>query len=359
MKIKNETIRRRLFSIWNFLIFWGLAAFTVTCCFLLFFAGANIPASVIRARAGWVFLNVMFLSALFTFVDVIRREYTIKRPLNHILEATARIRQGDFSARIPALHTSGRRSEFDIIIDDFNKMAQELSGIETLRTDFIANVSHELKTPLAVIQNYASLLKDPSLSQDTRMEYAGILTDASRRLSDLITNILKLNKLENQQIYPEARVYDLSEQLCGCLLDFEPLWEKKQLDIEANIDPDIYVKADAELLSLVWNNLISNAVKFTDNKGKVSVSLRKDGEKVVVKVSDNGCGISACAGRHIFEKFYQADNSHATQGNGLGLALVKRVVDIMGGEISVESELGKGSVFTVSLNASVCGTAFE
>lgn len=350
MSIRHEKIRKSFFSIWNFLIFWGLAAFTVTCCFLLFIVGADIPEDVIRDRAGWVFLNVMFLSALFSFVDVIRREYTLKRPLNHILEATARIRQGDFSARIPALHTSGPRNEIDIIIDDFNKMAEELSGIETLRTDFIANVSHELKTPLAVIQNYAALLKDPSLPQETRMEYAGILTDASRRLSDLITNILKLNKLENQQIYPEARIYDLSEQLCGCLLDFESLWEKKQLYIEADIEPDIYVKEDTELLSLVWNNLISNAIKFTDSKGRVSLSLKKEGDKAVVKVADTGCGISASAGRHIFEKFYQADSSHATSGNGLGLALVKRVVDIMGGEISVESELGKGSIFTVRLN---------
>lgn len=221
--------------------------------------------------------------------------------------------------------------------------------METLRTDFIANVSHELKTPLAVIQNYATMLAQPELSEEQRREYAGIIAEATRRMASMITNILKLNKLENQQIYPSAQTYDLGEQLCECLLAFEDLWEQKGLDICTDIQEDVMVTADPELLALAWNNLFSNAVKFTEPGGRISLVLKAEEERISVQVADSGCGISPEAGRHIFEKFYQGDTSHAARGNGLGLALVKRVVDIAGGTIQVESEVGKGSCFTVIL----------
>lgn len=181
------------------------------------------------------------------------------------------------------------------------------------------------------------------------MEYAKAVTDASRRLANLITNILKLNKLENQQIFPQAETYDLGEQLCQCLLTFENAWEEKGLDIQTDIQENVLVEADSELLSLVWNNLFSNAVKFTEPGGTLSLTLEVQEDLAVVRVGDTGCGIPPEVGRHIFEKFYQGDTSHATQGNGLGLALVKRVMDIVGGDISVESQVGVGSVFTVKL----------
>ena len=232
-------------------------------------------------------------------------------------------------------------------------MAAELGGVETLRTDFIANVSHELKTPLAAINNYGTLLQSPDLTEDERIEYAKAITENSRRLANLITNILKLNKLENQQIYPKAEPYNLSEQLCECLLSFETVWEQKSIEIDTDIDEDVIVSADSELLSLVWNNLFSNAVKFTEEHGKVFVQLKNENGYAAVTVTDTGCGMSAETGKHIFEKFYQGDTSHAAKGNGLGLALVKRVVDITDGEISVQSELGKGSTFTVKLRCGV------
>ena len=228
-------------------------------------------------------------------------------------------------------------------------MAHELGSVETLRTDFISNVSHEMKTPLAVIQNYGTLLQTPDLSEEKRMEYAKGVTDGARRMADMMTNILKLNRLENQQIYPQATEFDLGEQLCECLLQYENVWEKADIEIDTDIAENVTVKADAELLSLVWNNLFSNAFKFTEAGGRVSVLLTTDGQYAVVKVQDSGCGMSPEVGAHIFEKFYQGDTSHATRGNGLGLALVKRVVDIMQGEISVESILGKGSTFTVKI----------
>ena len=228
-------------------------------------------------------------------------------------------------------------------------MAEELGSVETLRTDFIANVSHELKTPLAVMQNYGTMLQSPDLPDEKRIEYAKGITDNSRRLASLITNILKLNKLENQQIFPVSKRFDLSEQLCESLLQFEEIWEQKDIDIETDIEDEININSDPELLSLVWNNLLSNAFKFTEIGGTVSVQLTADNDFATIKILDTGCGISAETGKHIFEKFYQGDTSHAMLGNGLGLALVKRVVDIMNGEIAVESEVGKGSTFTVRL----------
>ena len=199
------------------------------------------------------------------------------------------------------------------------------------------------------MQNYGTMLQQPGLSEEKRNEYSKAITDTSRRLANLITNILKLNKLEKQQIFPPVEEYDLGEQLCECLLQFEDAWERKNLEIETDIEDNVCICSDAELLSLVWNNLISNAVKFTEPGGTISVELKNEENYVSVKVKDTGCGIKPETGQHIFEKFYQGDTSHATQGNGLGLALVKRVVDIMNGEISVESVYGKGSAFTVKI----------
>jgi signal transduction histidine kinase len=197
--------------------------------------------------------------------------------------------------------------------------------------------------------NYATMLQQPGLSEEERMEYAKAISHSSRRLAALITNILKLNKLENQQIFPRPREFDLGEQLCESLLTFEDAWEKKDLEIETEIQEDVRILSDPELLSLVWNNLISNAVKFTPAGGTIGVALNADDQTVAVSVRDTGCGIAPETGKHIFEKFYQGDTSHATQGNGLGLALVKRVVDILQGEISVQSTPGQGSTFTVRL----------
>ena len=168
----------------------------------------------------------------------------------------------------------------------------------------------------------------------------------------MMTNILKLGRLENQQNYPNPTTFDLGEQLCESLLQYESTWERKNIEIETELAENVIVSADAELLSLVWNNLFSNAFKFTENGGKVTLTLTADERYATVKVTDTGCGMSAEVGAHIFEKFYQGDTSHATQGNGLGLPLVKRVVDIMQGEIGVESAIGIGSTFTVRIRRS-------
>ncbi len=347
-------MKRFLRAVNNYVAFFFVVGFAVTCCLMLFVntlantMGLTLNSGNIAAAAKITFWNVLLITFLLTSFDFIRRKITVDRPVKKITDATERITQGDFSVRVPSMHGSAVEG-FDRIGIAINQMAKELSGVETLRTDFIANVSHEMKTPLAVMQNYGMMLQQPDLDDGKRIEYAKAVTEGSRRLADVMTNILKLNRLENQQIFPQTAEYDLGEQLCECLLQYENIWEQSAIEIETEIEEGVRVKADAELLSLVWSNLFSNAFKFTEPGGTVSLSLRCSEHYAVVKVKDTGCGMSPEVGTHIFEKFYQGDTSHATQGNGLGLALVKRVVDIMQGEISVESPVGVGTTFTVKI----------
>lgn len=355
MKKKN-TFKKVLKFVHGYLLFFLLIAFVITCSMMLFLSvmmktmGITFTSENLGTAAKLTFGNVVFLSLIISLIDYIRRKISVERPVKQIVEAAQKITQGDFSVRIKLRKNIYASERFHEIADCFNKMAQELSGTETLRTDFVANVSHELKTPLAVMQNYATLLRSPGLSEEKRIEYSKEIGAASRRLADLISNILKLNKLENQQIFPKNISFDLGEQLRESLLSFEEIWEKKNIEIETDIEEGLMMCGDAEMLSLVWNNLFSNAFKFTDNGGKVSVCVKSEGEYAFVRITDSGCGISNEVGAHIFDKFYQADTSHSVQGNGLGLALVKRVIDITKSDISVESELGKGSTFTVKLH---------
>ena len=357
MNGQNKKARRKrlLEGIQRYIVFFLLMAFVITCCMILFLTlmsremGISFTEGNINKAAFLTFANVLWLSLLCTVIDGLRRRYIVERPVRRIISAAEKIMNGEFSTRIELFPGVYDTDGFNTIIRYFNKMAEELSGTETLRTDFIANVSHELKTPLAVMQNYGTMLQQPNLPEEKRLEYAKAITDASRRLADLITNILKLNKLENQQIYPDKFMLNLGEQLCECLLNFENVWEQKNIEIDTDIEEEVYVESDAELLTLVWNNLFSNTMKFTEPGGSVSLRLKSEEEWAVVQVSDTGCGISPEVGKHIFEKFYQGDTSHSTQGNGLGLALVKRVVDIIGGDIAVSSEVGKGTTFTVKI----------
>lgn len=351
---KNKVVISIIKAIYNYLLFFALAAFIVTCSTALFVTvlsesiGIELNGDNLNMAAKLTFGNVMLLSVLFTLIDMLRRKFTTDRIAKRIADAAKKLVAGDFDVRIEPVSRLSTDDNFVDIIDCFNAMAAELSGVETLRTDFIANVSHEMKTPLAVISNYGTLLQSTDLTDEKRIEYAKGVTDGSRRLADMMTNILKLNRLEKQQIYPAAEEYDLGEQLCECLLAYESVWEKKGIEIDTSIEDDVKVNTDKELLTLVWNNLLSNAFKFTSEGGRVSVVLKADDSEVTVKVSDSGCGMSKEVGEHIFEKFYQADTSHATQGNGLGLALVKRVVDILHGQISVQSKIGEGSTFAVT-----------
>ena len=250
---------------------------------------------------------------------------TYDKPMKELAKAADKVAHGDFSVYIPPLHTSNRHDYLDLM------------------------VSHEIKTPLAAIQNYTQLLQRPGLSPSERDAYLAAIQDSTRRLSELITNILKLNKLESQQITPRRETYDLCRQLSECALAFEPVWEEKGIEFDAELEDRAVIQADASLMELVWNNLLSNAFKFTEPGGTVTLRQTSDGHVVFVAVSDTGCGISEEAQRHIFDKFYQGDTSHAAEGNGLGLSLALRVLQMMDGEISVDSAEGRGTTFTVRL----------
>lgn len=353
-KRKDKRIKYSLFSFKRFIYAFCVVGFVVTVSFFLFFnegliENIYIPESTVKARALATLFNILFLCIVFSTIDSIRRRINFGIPLERILAATREITKGNFKVRLKPIHRIGFRNELDVIMEDFNKMAEELDSNAAMKTDFIADVSHEFKTPLSVIQNYATMIQEPDLDEEKRQEYARILCDTSKNLSELVSNILKLNKLENQQIFPEKKPFNLSEQLCECMLVYEAQFEKKKLEIELELDENLIIKADYDLLMHVWHNLFSNAIKFNCEEGKIFLKLERQANLAVVKVKDTGCGMTEETSKHIFEKFYQGDTSRSTQGNGLGLALVKRVIDITGGDIQVQSEVGKGTEFIVFL----------
>ena len=296
-----------------------------------------------------VLVNYLLCACIMFFVIfMIFWRYKISRPIKKLAKAARSVAKGDFSVQIEPERKDGKKNEIDVLIDDFNKMTRELAGNEMLKSDFIANVSHEIKTPLSIIGSYTKALRDDQVPQEQRSQYMDTVITATQNLNDMITNILKLNKLENQQIFSNPQTYQLGEQLRSCALSFMERWQEKNIDFERDV-ADVAVSYDANLLELVWNNLLSNAIKFTQEGGRISLTSKVEGDAVSVSFKDSGRGIDEAAQERIFEKFYQADASHAEQGNGLGLALVKRVTDIVGGKITVNSEPGAGSEFVVKL----------
>ena len=295
-----------------------------------------------------VLILVVILSTIVILCDIIRRKIMIDRPVRKILLATDKVANGDFSVELKIDHSLKYYNEYDFIMENLNKMFSELRKSEILKTDFISNISHELKTPLFIIQSYAAQLEKGGLEKKAEQKYARSILDASKRLSELISNILKLNKLENQDAILEKEEIDLAESIANTVIGFEDLIEKKELNLECDLD-NILITTVPSYLEIVWSNLLSNAIKFTDKGGDIKISLKKDGTRAIINFTDTGCGISKEEGKRIFEKFYQAETSHSNEGNGLGLALIKKVIDILGGEITVESEVGKGSTFTIIL----------
>ena len=263
-----------------------------------------------------------------------------------VCEAANKVAKGDFNVRVPVFFDKPK-SEMDYLAVNFNKMLTEISSLENMRNNFVADVSHEIKTPLSVIQGYADLLQNQDLSVEKRSEYTFLLSEAITSLTNLVTNILKLNKIENQGIIQKEK-FSLDEQIRYCILSFEDKIEEKNIELNVDLD-DITVKSDKALLEIVWNNLISNAIKYTSYGGTVSIDLKKDKNGIMVRVADNGCGMSREMQKHIFDKFYQGDASHSQEGNGLGLALVKQVVNMLNCKIEVESALNKGSEFIVTI----------
>jgi len=225
-------------------------------------------------------------------------------------------------------------------------MTEELKSIETLKTDFISGVSHEFKTPLSVIQSYSKALRKPNIDEETRKKYEKVIDTNIQKLTNLTNNILGLTKIENQQIIRDECEFLIDEQIRQCIVSLEPEWKEKNIEFDLDLTPIQYYGSKS-LMAQVWQNLIGNAIKYSNNEGKISISLKKENEKIIIKISDNGIGMSEETQKHIFDKFYQADTSRSSSGNGLGLAIVSKILEISNGSITVESQENKGSTFTV------------
>lgn len=335
------------FSLIGFLLFFITLGITSTFSIMVYHFSIKGTDHNTFVVAICVFFAILLGAVLCTVADIFRRKYMVEKPVKKILDATEKIASGDFNVKIRHDKEFSKFDEYDLIFDNINTMTAELSKNEVLKNDFISNVSHEIKTPLSIIQNHAKTLQNANLIEEKRQEYLNGLIINTKKLSDLITNILKLNKLENQQIVPEIEELDLSELLRVCALSHENLIEKKNLDLICDID-EVKIVSSASLLEVVFNNLISNAIKFTDF-GEINISLKEKNNYAVIKIKDTGCGITKEVGEHIFDKFYQGDTSHSSEGNGLGLSLVKKVIDLIGGEITVKSKVSVGSTFTIKL----------
>lgn len=344
-KDEDPRVTAPMISWWIIFIILGIMFLLVTAQTLIVEAFINQVGALVGVLTCYLVFVCLTIAGV---IWLVWRETTGK-PLRKIARAARKVAEGDFSVQISTSSKKRKISEIDVLIEDFNKMIRELEGNEMLKSDFISNVSHEIKAPLSLIQSYTKALRDGAFPEGQQEQYMDTVIEATERLNIMITNILKLSKLENQQIFPERKTYQLGEQLRHCALRFMEKWQEKEIKFKIEVE-DVAVHYDDTLLELVWNNLLSNAVKYTDRGGHIFLASWKEGNKVLVTIEDSGCGMDDETCRRVFEKFYQGDTSHASEGNGLGMALAKKIVDIAGGRIWVKSCPGKGSKFTVELN---------
>ena len=271
------------------------------------------------------------------------------KPLAELIRATKRVSDGDYSVQVDMgwaeKHTVRELSD---LIRVFNEMTRELNSTAMFNNDFIASFSHEFKTPLVSIRGFAQQLYEGNLTPEQQKEFSRIILEETDYLTGMSANTLLLTKLETSEVITEKKNFSLDEQLRNCMLRLEPQWSEKNIDLSMELD-DVTFYWNEPMLSHVWNNLFDNAVKFTPKNGRIFVSCHRNAGVITIRIRDNGVGISKQALPHIFEKFYQSDSSHSTKGNGLGLPLAKKIVELCGGRIGVQSDLGKGTEFTVIL----------
>lgn len=345
MKIKkfNRIYHRTLF-----LVIFAFSASVILFLFLIFLLARTslFETEIISENTGLIVVASVLSLIIVSQVITIYWNYRVNRPVEILSDVINHIAQGDFEVKIDS---SKFKNEMKSLAEDLNKMVTELKSIEVMRSDFVSNVSHEFRAPLSAIQGYVTLLSNTALSDEQRSEYFSKLVESTKQITGLVDNVLRLSKLESQNIVSEKRIFSLDEQLRRNVILFEDVWQRKNIELDLEL-PECDYYGNEELLNQMWVNLIGNAMKFSDDNGKVRISI-DDSEKgsLTVVISDNGPGMTEEVKSHIFEKFYQGDTSHKSEGNGLGLALVKSVADLSGAQINVESETGKGSKFTVIL----------
>lgn len=269
------------------------------------------------------------------------------KPIHDLINGMDRLAAGDYGARVKAGPVLRRYPAYVAVTDSFNKMAQELENTETLRSDFINNFSHEFKTPIVSIAGFAKLLRYGNPTPQQRQQYLEVIEEESMRLSYMATNVLNMTKVENQTILPDVTRYNLSEQIRSCILLLENKWSKKNLELQLDFG-EYEIAANEELLKQAWINLLDNAIKFAPQGHTIGVKIVEEEDSLTVEILNTGSEIPRSSQDKIFNKFYQADESHASQGNGVGLAIVKRVIELHGGSIQVASK-EEVTVFTVKL----------
>ncbi len=307
----------------------------------------------LKDRLGITPLKLTIIVLIFSYVSSSALSIVINRnvftPLRKLTKLTKQVSDGNYNINTEGItNIFTERTDLGTLVESFEDMTQELSSTEIFRNDFIHNFSHEFKTPIISIRGFANQLYKGDLTPEQQKEFAKIILDESEHLANMSSNVLLLSKLESQEIVSDKENFSLDEQLRTCMLLMEEQWSAKNITIDMDLDEIEYYQ-NKDLLYHVWMNLFSNAVKFTGEGGTISVKCHPANDAIYIAVSDNGIGMDDATRNHIFEKFYQGDSSHATAGNGLGLSLVKRIIEMMGGRISVESALNKGSTFIVSL----------
>ena len=294
----------------------------------------------------FILTTIYFSTIIGTFISTIIAKLVF-RPIEEIAEGTLKVAKGDFSHRINV----NQKQNFKIneLINSFNYMTEELSSIEMFRNDFINNFSHEFKTPISSIIGYAKELKREDLTEEEKNTYLSIIISESERLSTLSSTILLLTKVENQKILSNKSTFQLDEQLRKCILVLQKSWEDKNIDWDLNLE-DINYYGDEDLLSQVWVNILHNAIKFSHQNGIINISCKKiNPTSIQIAITDNGIGMDEKTIDRVFDKFYQGDTSHATSGNGLGLSLVKKIIELFNGSIKIKSAPNKGTTIIVEL----------
>ncbi|MEL7655877.1 MAG: HAMP domain-containing sensor histidine kinase [Bacillota bacterium] len=299
---------------------------------------------VFRFRIALILLTILVLSCTILALASNR----MLKPILNLTAATQKLSKGDFDVSVDNVSND----EIGILIKNFNRMTRELGKIEYLQKDFIRNVSHEFKTPIASIEGFAKLLQKENLTQEDRIEFSGIILEEADRLSKLSSNILRLSKLENQSELTIKKEYYLDEQIRSVIVLLEPKWSQKHLNFKVQMEKTSFV-GDEELLQQVWVNLIENAIKFSPDNSDISITITKTDQNIEVKIADQGVGMDDATKQRIFDKFYQGNTSHTSEGNGLGLSIVKRIVELSDGEIEIESSLNQGTAFLVKLPCSL------
>ena len=303
-----------------------------------------IFSSEVFGKIGQALRTVLGLSVLFTTIFVLFALKQIVKPIKRLTQATKLVAAGNLDVVVS--HKS--EDEIGVLIQNFNVMTQELKSNEYLRKDFVSSVSHEFKTPIASISGFAKIIKQDNLDAQSRSEYADIIISETERLSKLSSNLLRLSSLDNQCIIDKTHYFSLDEQIRRVILLLEARWSEKDLDLDIDIEP-LLITGDEELLWQVWINLIDNAIKFSNKGGQLRIKAYREENRVFVEVSDSGIGMTEATKNRIFERFYQGDSAHASDGNGLGLSIVKRIVDLYEGKIHVETRVGDGTTFKVEL----------